>query len=156
MPQEPLAGSVGHGLNPSDPLRKPNRPAILLWVHEGEALVVFGQTYESGTGPYFTVRPTPGRSFVNRPTHFYLSDVAKLSVDHVRLAGFRLNKGNHKLAVKLLESAGLPSEHQPPAGASKLWPGMPEATAQEQQEAQAEQECPGDEPGKAGDDAVDP
>ncbi len=95
----------------------------MLWVEADRALVIFGQSYPSGVGPYFTVAPKPG-GFVNRATHFYLRDAAVVPLHTLELVGQgRLTSDDYRRVTQFMteHQRELDLNQRPGTAAALLW-----------------------------------
>lgn len=79
MEFEVLPGCIVFGVNPKDPLQKPGRPAIVLAVENTEDrkfLVIFGQSHNTGRGPYLHIKDEDHRTKVHG--YFFAESIQKL------------------------------------------------------------------------------
>lgn len=80
----PGPGYLAYGLNPNDRMQKPNRPAIILYVGEGEnpdLLVIFGQSFPSGEGRYVHIEKSLQRR-ITVQGYFYEGNIFTLPESH--------------------------------------------------------------------------
>jgi len=115
-----MPGRFVFGCNPHDPLRKPRRPGLIVHVFAGSparVIVLFGQTEESGSGTYITIKAQKQLAYpLSHDAHFFLGSLAAMNVTELQVAAPRLNKSDFRALMDWLKANQAAVEAQVKAG----------------------------------------